>query len=464
MMKFLKLGCSFCLLWVLSGEALRAAEKPNVLFLAVDDLNDWVGVLGKRTDVKTPNIDKLAKQGVLFTRAYCAAPACNPSRAALLTGLNPATTGVYLNSQPWRPVLKDAVTLPQYFQKQGYRVEGGGKIFHNSFNDLASWDHWEKAGPFPSPEKVPNNGIPNTAHFDWGPVQADDKDMGDYHTAKWAADFLSQPQEKPFFLAVGMIRPHLPFYAPQKYFDLYPLDQVELPKTIESDLSDIPPAGIKMAKPDGDHRKVLEAKQWKHAVQAYLACITFTDAMLGIVLDALEKSPHAKNTIIVLWSDHGWSLGEKEHWRKFALWEEPTRVTLTITAPGVTKPNQICERTVGLIDLYPTLLDLCGLPDKGGLDGVSLVPLLKNPATEWNRPALTTQGRNNHAIRSERYRYIRYADGSEELYDHQADPYEWKNLANVDNLTSVKQDLAKHLPKTNAENAPDKQAKKKNKK
>jgi arylsulfatase A-like enzyme len=440
----------------------RAADEtpPNVLFIAIDDLNDWVGCLGKRPDVKTPNIDKLAKLGTLFTRAYCAAPACNPSRTALMCGLRPSTTGVYHNDQPWRPVLKDAVTLSQYFMKHGYTAQGGGKIFHNAYNDAASWQHWEKVGAFPHPAgKLPHNGIPNAGHFDWGPVDCDDQDMGDYKVAQWAADFLAKKHDKPFFLAPGFIRPHLPFYAPKKYFEMYPLDRVEVPKTIANDLEDVPPAGVAIAKPNGDHRKVLEANQWKLAVQAYLACITFTDVMVGKVLDALEKSPHRNNTIVVLWSDHGWHLGEKQHWRKFALWEEATRVTFIVAAPGVTKAGTRCDRTVNLLDLYPTLVELCGLPRKDGLEGTSLVPLLRDPAAKWDRPSVTTHGKDNHAVRSEKYRYIRYADGSEELYDHDADPLEWKNLAKDPGLDAVRKELAAHLPKTNAPNAPQEKGK-----
>lgn len=436
----------------LSIEAAESA-RPNVLFIAVDDLNDWVGCLGKRTDVKTPNIDRLAARGVLFTRAYCAAPACNPSRTALLTGLLPSSTGVYHNDQPWRPVLKDAVTLPQHFAAAGYRVEGGGKIYHNAYNDLPSWQKWVRAGAFPEPKNKPVNGL-NAAQFDWGPVTEPEEEMGDFKTATWGAEFLQQKHEKPFFLAVGFIRPHLPFYAPQKYFDLYPLDKVELPKVLERDLDDIPPAGVKMAKPEGDHRKVVEAKQWQKAVQAYLACISFTDAQVGRLLDALDKSEHAKNTIVVLWSDHGWHLGEKQHWRKFALWEEATRVTLTMTVPGLTPTDRKCDRTVNLVDLYPTLVELCGLPAKKELEGKSLTPLLKDPNAKWDRPSLTTHGRNNHALRSERWRYIRYADGSEELYDHDADPLEWKNLAGDPKLAKVKEELSAWLPKVNVPDAP----------
>ena len=428
-------------------------KKPDVLFIAVDDLNDWVGVLGGRADVKTPNIDRLAKRGVVFTKAYCAAPACNPSRTALLTGLQPSTTGVYLNGQSWRPALPDAVTLPHYFRKNGYVVHGGGKIFHGSWNDDRAWDDYHKLGGFPKPETVPHNGIPKTGHFDWGPVDAPDEAMGDFQTAEWAAKVLAGPHDKPLFLAVGFYRPHLPFYAPKKYFDLYPLDTLKLPEVLDTDLEDVPSAGRKMANPGGDHAKVVAAGQWKHAVQAYLACISFTDAMVGKVLDALDESGRAENTIVVLWSDHGWHLGEKQHWRKFALWEEASRVNLTVTAPGVTSPGKTCGRPVGLIDLYPTLVDLCGLPTKDGLDGVSLRPLLADPAAKWDRPALTTHGRNNHALRSERYRYVRYADGSEELYDHDADPREWTNLATEPGMAAVKAGLAEHLPRTNAPNA-----------
>lgn len=436
------------------GRGRAPSTRMNVLFIAVDDLNDWIGALGKRADVKTPNMDRLAARGVLFTRAYAAAPLCNPSRAALMTGVRPSTSGVYQNNQPWRPPLKDAVTLAQHFMNNGYRVEGGGKIFHNTYNDPASWHVWTKEKKNPEPANTPVNGIANTAHFDWGPVEVGDEEMGDHQVVSAGVDFLGRKQEKPFFLAIGLIRPHLPFYAPRKYFDLYPLDQVKRPKVLDNDLDDVPQAGRRMAKPEGDHRKVVEAKQWEKAVQAYLACISFADAEVGRLLDALDRSEHARNTIIVLWSDHGWHLGEKQHWRKFALWEEATRVTFMVVAPGVTKPNTRSARTVNLMDIYPTLIDLCGLPRKPELEAASLVPLLRDPQAKWERPSLTTYGCNNHAVRSERWRYIRYADGSEELYDHDADPLEWKNLAQDAKYASVKTDLAKWLPRVNAPDAP----------
>ena len=437
------------------------ADRPNVLFLAIDDLNDWTGSLGGYDGVQTPQLDRLAAMGTMFTRAYCAAPACNPSRVSLLTGLRPSTTGIYHNPQPWRPVLRDAVTLPQHFMAAGYNVIGGGKIFHGSYRDDASWHTYFKRPGDPAPPGRPINGIPKTAHFDWGPVKADDKAMGDMILVDWALDYLNEPHDKPFFLAVGIQKPHLPWFVPTRYFKRYPLDRVVLPKVKDDDLDDIPPMGRDIARPEGDHARVLATDNWAKAVQGYLATITFVDTCVGRLLDGLAGSRHADNTIIVMWSDHGWHLGEKLHWRKFTLWEEATRMPMVIVAPGVTSPGQRCDRTVTLLDLYPTLVDLCGLADKPELEGDSLLPLLKHPAADWDRPAVTTHGQQNHAVRSERYRYIRYQDGTEELYDHDNDPMEWTNLADRPELAGVKHDLARWLPKTNVPNAPfDKKARK----
>jgi arylsulfatase A-like enzyme len=401
-------------------------------------------------------MDRLAKRGVLFTRAYCAAPVCNPSRAALLTGIRPSTSGVYENRQPMRKsaVLADAVTIQQHFMANGYRVAGGGKIFHNAFNDKASWHEWITEPPNPSPAKVPANGIPNTAHFDWGAVDGDDDSMGDWKIANWAASELQKKHDKPFFLAPGFIRPHLPWYAPKKYFDMYPLESIVLPKVKEDDLDDIPQVGRHLATRSGDHKKVIEYGQWKQAVQGYLASITFTDACVGRVIDALDKSEYRDNTVVALWSDHGWHLGEKLHWRKFALWEEATRNPMMWVVPGMTKPGGQCHRTVDYMNIYPTLVELCGLSRKDGLEGVSMAPLLKDPAAKWDRPALTTYQRGNHSVRSERWRYIRYHDGSEELYDHNSDEMEWNNLAGRPEHAKVKQELARWLPKVDAPDAP----------
>ncbi len=441
--------------WAEDGSATSAASsvRPNVLFIAIDDLNDWTGFLGGHPQSKTPNLDALAGESLVFTRAYCAAPACNPSRAAMLCGVRPSTSGVYHNDNPWRPQMPDTVTLLQHFLAHGYKVYGGGKLFHNSFNDLNSWEvYWSRPGD-PSPPNPPLNGIPNAAHFDWGPLDVDDGSMGDAKLTDWAAEFLSRKHERPFFLAVGYIRPHLPWYVPRKYFDHFPLDGVVLPQVKEDDLADVPPPGVRIANPKGDHAKVLATNNWERAVQGYLASIEFVDGQVGRLLAAFRNSPHAEDTIVVLWGDHGWHLGEKLHWRKFTLWEEAARVPLLIRVPGVTRPG-VCERTVSLLDIYPTLCELAGLPIPPHVEGDSIARLLRDPAAEWNRPVITTHGYMNHAVRSERWRYIRYADGSEELYDHENDPMEWTNLASRPEYRGVKEELAQWLPRENREEGP----------
>jgi len=442
------------------------AAKPNVLFIAIDDLNDWIGALGGHPQARTPNLDRLAKRGVLFTRAYCSAPSCNPSRASLMTGILPSTSGVYHNSQPWRPAMPKAVTLPQHFTQHGYWSAGSGKIYHGKYPDPASWQTYfpdqKKNKPVdPLPAKRPVNGIPKTAHFDWGPVAKPPKAMGDYQVADWIIGQLNREHDKPFFLACGIYRPHLPWYVPQKYFDLFNESKIQLPPTIKDDLKDVPAAGVKMAKPQGDHAKVSKHNQWQKAVHGYLASIAFADEQVGRVLSALEKSSHAANTIIVLWTDHGWHLGEKEHWRKFTLWERAGRTPVMFVVPkGIskalvqgTKADTRVDRPVGLIDIYPTLVDLCGLDKNKALEGQSLVPLLADSKAMWDRPALTTLGRKNHALRTPQWRYIRYGDGSEELYDHTKDPNEWTNLADKPQHNELKKELAQWFPKKNAPGA-----------
>ena len=450
---FLQTSCAAIGTGAACASAHAAETLPNVLFIAVDDLNDWIGCLGGHPDVKTPHLDALAKRGVLFSKAYCAAPACNPSRAALMTGIQPSTSGIYHNSQRWRksPILEDAVTIPQHFMANGYTAMASGKIYHGRFPDPASWErYWpSQHSNIPSSPERKEKAPGSRKHFDWGPLDVANEEMGDWQVGDWVIKQLEKEYDKPFFLGCGFFRPHLPWYVPQKYFDMYPLDKITLPNVNEDDLDDVPKAGQKMAKPDGDHARVMEHKAWRHAVQGYLASITFADDCVGRVIEALDKSPHRDNTVIVLWSDHGWHLGEKLHWRKFALWEEATHNVMMIVAPGTTSPEGRCDAPVNLLDIYPTLVDLCGLPTKGELEGASLIPLLKNPAAEWERPALTTHGRNNHSLRSKRWRYIQYADGSEELYDHTVDEMEWKNLAGDPEYAGVKKDLKKWLPTVN---------------
>lgn len=449
---------------LLTRKLSAASTRMNVLFIAIDDMNDWVGSLGGHPQTQTPNLDRLAASGVNFTSAHCAAPLCNPSRASILTGLRPSTSGVYENNQPFRKSEKgrNAVTLTQHLMAAGYKAIGSGKIYHGGYPDPESWTdyfpdnrgHDVPASPVPSKDKLPLNGMPRTAHFDWGPIDNPDEEMGDYKVAEWVSQQLAKRHTDPLFLACGMTRPHLPWYAPRKYFDQFPLASIQLPKVKEGDLADVPQLGIAMAKPQGDHAKVVEHGQWKKAVQAYLASIAFCDAMLGRVFRALELSPRASETAVVLWSDHGWHLGEKEHWRKFSLWERSTRNLLMMRVPGVTRAGGRCQRPVSLMDIYPTLIDVLGVPRRQGLEAQSLLPLLRDPGAIRKEPALTTYRRGNHTIRTERWRYIRYQDGSEELYDHRSDPNEWDNLASRPEYRRTARELAKWLPTVDAPDAP----------
>lgn len=437
------------------------AQSPNVLFIAVDDLRDWVGHLGGHPNATTPHIDRLAKRGVSFTRAYCSAPLCNPSRISLLTGVAPSKSGVYGNGEKLRQKLPDAVTLMQHFRASGYSVRGAGKIFHGtSAYDKDSWDFYFKSSGSKKHRVKRDSSLPKSAWVPWGALACSDDEMLDGINAKWIITELKKPQEKPFFLAYGLTKPHLTWSVPQKYFDLHPLEGIKLPPTKKGDLDDLPAFGKKLArevydpsgerdfavKPNGDHANVIVNNQWLKAVQAYLATISFADAQIGRVLDALDRSGHADNTIIVLWGDHGWHLGEKNHWRKHALWDVSTRTPLIFSAPQGVAKDKLCQRPVSLIDIYPTLIDLCELPKRRGLDGQSLKSLLENPERKWDRPVVITYGLNNHAVQTERWRYIRYRDGGQELYDHERDPNEWTNLASIPKYSSVKTELANSLP------------------
>lgn len=427
-----------------TASQIRAADsRPNVLFIAIDDLRDWVGFLGN-TQTKTPNMDRLASRGMKFTRSYCAAPVCNPSRTALLTGMRPGATGVYNNNIDWREVVPDVVTLPLHFKQNGYFVAGAGKITHDSFKRRTDWDEYlDKAGGV-------KDDVGGVDGIRFGAIDANDDEMPDAKSVAYVSDYLAKKHDKPFFLACGFKKPHMPFSVPKKYFDKFPLDQIKLPEIKADDLKDIPPAGIKMAKPDGDHAAIVKSGRWKEAVQAYLATISFMDAMLGRLIDNFDRSPHRDNTIIVLWSDHGWHLGEKEHWRKFALWEEATRAPLIWSVPNLTPTGSTCERPVDFMHIYPTLCDLCGLPAPKHLQSRSIRSLFKDPKAEWSQPAITTHEFKNHAVRTEFWRFIRYANGDEELYDHDSDPHEWTNLAGDAKFASIKSELAKLLPNENA--------------
>lgn len=436
---------------VLAAE-VAAPAHPNVLFIAVDDLNHWVGHLHRNPQTITPNIDRLAAMGVTFTQAHSPAPACNPARTAVMSGLRPGATGIYNNAQEWRPVIPEALTLTTQFRNAGYYVAGAGKIYHASAHRPGEWDDYlverDAGEPCKFAAAAKDDGV-GTLKF--APLACSDRDMRDYRIAGYGVEQLTRDHDRPFFLAIGLHAPHLPWNVPKKYYDMHPLALIELPPYRADDLDDIPPSGIRLANPTGEHAAVLRSGRWKEAVQAYLAAITFSDAMVGRLLEALQRSAYRDTTIIVLWSDQGWHLGEKHHWRKFTLWDETTHIPFIWVVPGVTKSGGVCQRTVDLMSVYPTLCDLAGVPIPAHVHGRSLRPLLANPQAAWDVPAIITSARNSHAVRSEGFRYIHYADGSEELYDERADPYEWRNLAANPQYAAIKAQLTTRLP---AENKP----------
>ena len=448
-----------------STAGANTPSKPNVLFIVVDDLNDWVGCLKGHPQARTPNIDKLAKRGTLFTRAYCAAPACLPSRAATMTGVAPYRSGCYANSptQTWQDILlPKADPLPAHLRASGYETGGAGKIYHHYQNHPGSWDDFwpSKNLQFP-PTHVPKKEYqpafdrkPRSKNwymeFNWGPLDKKVERTGDWMSMKFVSQKLQEKRDKPFFLACGIYRPHVPWFVPRKYFEMFPLDKIQLPPKKLDDYSDIPKGAPRRGA--CVYYKVLEANGYhKQAVQAYLASIAYTDDLVGRLLKNLEASGHGDDTIVVLSSDHGWHLGEKLTYRKFTLWEEACRVPLIISLPKSMQGDQrrgvSCSRTVNLLDLYPTLVELCGVKaPRQRLDGNSLTPLLKNPAAPWAHGSVTSHGFKNDSLRTERWRYIRYANGAEELYDHDADPQEWTNLAGDAAYKDVLAALRKRLP------------------
>ena len=455
-----------------------ADERPNVLFIAVDDLNDWIGCLGGHSQAHTPNMDRLAARGVLFTNAHCAAPACNPSRAAVFSGRMPSRTGVWSNRSPKLLKLHPTMQLlPTAFAKSGYLTLGTGKLLDSgSANRSLFAEHLvtdQRWSPFARDEvrytdeevsskatdnprhvvknrrrgsvilplnRMPSDRKPETTDgesFDWGPVDVPESDMGDTIITDWAVQRLKDRDDIPFFLGVGYYRPHIPLFAPSRYFDRFARSPAELPAVRQDDLYDLSATARHWAIEPvtaGRHSTVVEHKQWRGAVEAYLACTTFVDHQVGRLMDALDQTSIGDNTIIVLWSDHGWHLGEKQHWGKWTGWERSTRVPLIIVPPKklvdqFAPPGSRCDVPVSLIDLFPTLTEMCDVSRPDGLDGESLVPLLREPDSAPDRRAVTTFGPGNVSLRTDWYRYLRYSDGSEELYDHKSDPHEWQNLA-----------------------------------
>ncbi len=448
-----------------ASAAADEPSRPNVLFIAIDDLNDWVGPLGGHPMVKTPHMDSLAERGTTFLNAHVQSPLCNPSRASLMLGLRPTTTGIY-GLAPWfRDVeaLRDRVTLPQHFAAHGYRTFTTGKVYHGGAGGpkrrLQEFDVWGPPGGIgirPPEKLIPPTPMGNHPLMDWGVFPHNDEDKQDYIVASWAIEQLrAMPEDQPFFLAVGFFLPHVPLYATQQWFDLYPDDDSVLPPVKEDDRADTPRFSwyLHWQLPEPRLRWVKENDQWRNLVRSYLACTSFIDAQVGRLLAALEETGFAENTVVVLWSDHGYHLGEKLITGKNTLWDRSTRVPLIFAGPGV-RPGARTNRPAELLDMYPTLVELCGLPARDDLEGLSLVPQLKDPDAPRERPAITSHNQGNHGIRSERYRYIRYADGSEELYDMQEDPNEWTNLAEDADMAPTLDEHRRWLPEIDLPPAP----------
>ncbi|HBS27898.1 MAG TPA: choline-sulfatase [Phycisphaerales bacterium] len=451
----------------LSGQAQSAKPAPpNILFIAVDDLNDWVGPLGGHPQAKTPAMDRLARRGTVFTNAHTQAPLCNPSRASLLSGRRPSSTGLYTLQPGVRavPALRDHVMLPQYLAGRGYRTFSTGKIYHDGSIKPAErareFEAWGTNGPMPyPPQKFVATPDPIKA-MDWGIFPENDEQQADWQIADAAIQYLkSAPADRPFFLAAGFRLPHVPCFASRKWFDLYPDETLAMPPVKADDRDDVPDFAwyLHWKLPEPRLSWLQASAQWRPLVRAYLASISFMDSQIGRLLDALDASGHANRTIVVLWSDHGWHLGEKGISGKNTLWDRSTRVPLIFAGPrsfAAINANQKCTQPAELLDIYPTLIDLCGLPPREGLEGRSLVPQLKDAKASREQPAITTHNQGNHAIRTETWRYIRYADGSEELYDMAADPTEWTNLAADPKHAERKKELARWLPKTDVPAAP----------
>jgi len=434
--------------------------------------------MGGHPMAKTPHLDKLAERGTTFLNAHCNAPLCNPSRTSLLLGLRPSSTGIYGLSPWFRTVsaLKDRVALPQHFANHGYSTAATGKIYHGGTGSgagkgkakgpaqAAHKPEFQVTAPYggvgskPPQKLIPATPMGNNPLMDWGvwPLDNDDTGKGDYQVASWTVEQIkAAPKDKPFFLAAGFFLPHVPCYATQKWFDLYPDDDSVLPMVLETDRDDTPRFSwnLHWQLPEPRLKWIKENNQWRNLVRSYLACTSFVDAQIGRLMTALDEAGIADNTIIVLWGDHGWHLGEKGITGKNTLWDRGTKVPMIFAGPGI-KPSQRCTQPAELMDIYPTLIELAGVPRRNDLEGISLLPQLKNALSKKERPAITTHNQGNHGIRSERWRYIHYADGSEELYDMQKDPSEWHNLAGKSEYAAIIADHQKWLPKVDLPPAP----------
>jgi arylsulfatase A-like enzyme len=475
------------------AQALEAAQpkimnhdRPNLLMIAVDDLNNWVRCLGKYPSAITPNMDRLAARGTLFTDAHCPAPICVPGRTAVMSGIPPHESGCYVNTavvsdhnlrkEGMRSAALDAtMPLSAYFGQHGYHTAGMGKIYHGVWHsrDQGEAPLWIEPGSAgwvegiradmrtPSPEGADFGDVPGVGkkHLRWGPTTGEDSAVrADEFTLDWCSEILRRKMDRPFLLGAGFVRPHTPLLVPRKFFELYDPETIEVPHPDETAFERLGSFAKTIALCSGGHEMVggndyqLRSQgKLRNFVHAYLACISYVDDCIGRLLDALEASPYADNTIVALWSDHGWCLGQHHHIQKWALWEQATNVPLIIARPG--QQPGVCTTPVSTLDLYPTLADLCALPARSEWKGHSLKPLLDEPSAAWPHPAITTYGPGNHAVRTAGGTLIRYADGSRELYaadDHAEesnrinDP-EWEgNLQKLESLLPQQEVMPLH--------------------
>jgi choline-sulfatase len=454
-----------CLAELSAGLEPRPSSKPNVLFIAIDDQNDWIGAMGGHPLAKTPYIDSLAAKGTLFLNAHCQSPLCNPSRTSLMTGLRPTSTGIY-GLAPWfrsLPEFADRVTLPQHFRNAGYVTYTSGKIYHGGVGGpekrKAEFDHWGPEGGVgakPSAKLIGQTPMGNNPLMDWGTFPHKDEEKGDYQVASWTIDQIrNAPNDRPFFIAAGFFLPHVPCYVTQKWFEMFPDNDSILPEVLDDDRADTPRSSwhLHWYLPEPRLAWLKETRQWRNLVRSYLASTSFVDAQVGRLLQAIQESGHEKDTIVVLWSDHGWHLGEKQISGKNTLWDRSTRVPLLFAGPGITAGGR-CTQPAELLDIFPTLIDVCGLDPRSDLEGISLRPQLIDANVKRERPAITSHNQGNHGVRTEKWRYIRYSDGSEELYDMILDPKEWHNLANRPEVEPVLQQHREWLPKVDRALAP----------
>lgn len=446
-----------CTIFLILLQTLATA-RPNVLLIITDDQNDYA-TSSSGIDVQTPHLDAFKKQSLTFSNASCASPVCGPSRASMFSGLLPHRTGSYLNgSDPWNKskALQEATPLPELFRHSGYTSWGMGKLFHAPLPEdrkKKQWDNRATAnggfGPFPDPKFQIGGKFFGVQEWD-----KKDTDFPDVKSANLAIANLKEQQPKPFFMVYGLWRPHNPWTAPRRFFDLYKPEKIQFPPPgyREDDLDDVPPGGHKLAAiyqnrwdKAGDQNPDL----WRRIMHGYLACTSFADWNIGQVLKALDESPHADKTIVIITSDNGYHVGEKHHYGKSTLWEPSARVPLWIRLPGQKHAGKTCDASVSLIDLYPTLLKLCQLEKPSqNLDGRDLSPLLSEPESSWPHLSITTYGEGRFTARSQTHRYLRYPDGQEELYDHRKDPHEFQNLSGDEESKPLLNKFRSHLPKT----------------